>query len=136
MQTVNELPLEKELLDQAELLTYSFIRENGRWYIDLPEYLAQGGSKSDLEMVAGADDVLDIMADGENKVTLMISTEPFENAELLELVELCDQNIGGGYYIMPVLEGSFMNKRMWLCDVTLFVFGDIPDRIYIRKIQQ
>ena len=30
-------------------------REDGGWYIDLPEYLEQGDSKGDLEMISGAD---------------------------------------------------------------------------------
>jgi len=30
----------------------------GRWYIDLPQYLKEGGKKADLELVAGADTML------------------------------------------------------------------------------
>jgi hypothetical protein len=33
----------------------TFIKEDNQWFIDLPEYLANGGAKGDLQMVAGAD---------------------------------------------------------------------------------
>jgi hypothetical protein len=35
--------------------TYSFYKEDQKWHIGFPAYIAQGGSKSDLLMVAGAD---------------------------------------------------------------------------------
>lgn len=41
---------------------HRFVREDNSWYIDLPEYIEQGGSKGDLEMVSGADTMLDIIA--------------------------------------------------------------------------
>ena len=56
---------------------YRFVRESGGWYIDLPEYLEQGGSKGDLAMVAGADTMLDIIAGTGDEVILQISTQPF-----------------------------------------------------------
>jgi len=34
---------------------YRFIKDGIKWYIDLPEYLEQGGTMGDLEMVEGAD---------------------------------------------------------------------------------
>jgi hypothetical protein len=46
---------------------YKFIKEGSEWYIDLPEYLANGGSK-------------------------------------------------------------------WLCAVTEYVFGDLPDEIFIKRV--
>lgn len=43
--------------------THTFYKdEYGGWYMDLPEYLEQGGSKGDLAMVAGADTMLDSIA--------------------------------------------------------------------------
>lgn len=121
-------------LEHVERREYTFLKENGRWYIDLPEYLKQGGSKGDLEMVAGADEMLDIMARGKKHVTLEMDREPFEGADLLELTELCSAPMGGGYYIMHTYRGRTLQKRMWLCDVTLFVFGDMPEKIYVKKI--
>lgn len=42
---------------------YKFIKEGRDWFIDLPEYIEGGGSKGDLQMVEGADKMLDMMAE-------------------------------------------------------------------------
>jgi len=56
---------------------HRFVHEESGWYIDLPEYLEQGGSKGDLQMVSGADTMLDIIAGKENQVTLEIDNLAF-----------------------------------------------------------
>ena len=114
---------------------HRFVRENGEWYIDLPEYLEQGGSKGDLQMVSGADTMLDIIAEEKDEVALQIDTRPIEGADELLLTELCDPVLGGGYYHLKQFESKKVERDLWLCDVTRFVFGDIPERIYIRNIQ-
>jgi hypothetical protein len=115
---------------------HRFVREGMEWYIDLPEYLAQGGDKADLQIISSADTMLDIIAGEKNEVTLQINTEPFEGADELLLTELCDPILGGGYYHMKQFENKAVNKDLWLCDVTRFVFGNIPKKIYIRNIAQ
>jgi hypothetical protein len=112
---------------------YKFIKTGQEWYIDLPEYLEQGGSIGDLQMVDGADKMLDLMAGNENTVTLLISKEQFEDADMLTLTEKCDPYIGGGYYIMKEYEGQEINQTMWLCQVTEFVFGDLPQQIFVKR---
>ena len=59
---------------------YRFYREENDWFIDLPEYLAQGGSKADLAMVAGADTMLERIAGKNDAVVLKINIIPFEGA--------------------------------------------------------
>jgi hypothetical protein len=113
--------------------TYRFIKTASAWYIDLPEFIEQGGSEGDLQMVEGADKMLDMMAENESFVILNISKEPFAGADVLELIEKCDSYIGGGYYRMPQYEGQQVNRTMWLCKVTEFVFGDLPQQIFVRR---
>ncbi|AEW02627.1 hypothetical protein Niako_6403 [Niastella koreensis GR20-10] len=51
--------------------THTFIKEpNGNWFIDLPAYTANGAARGDLQMVAGADTMLDVMANASNTVTM------------------------------------------------------------------
>jgi hypothetical protein len=114
--------------------THHFIKEPSGWYIDLPEFLEQGGSKGDLQMVSGADTMLDIIAGEKDKVTLQIDTNRFPGSDELLLTELCDPLLGGGYYHLKTFENLEVNRNLWLCDVTRFVFGDIPPRIYVRKV--
>ena len=84
--------------------SYKFIKTGQEWYIDLPEFLEQGGSIGDLQMVDGADKMLDMMAGIESTVVLHIAKEPFNGADNLTLIEKCDPYIGGGYYIMKQYE--------------------------------
>ena len=113
---------------------YRFVREGAGWFIDLPEYLAAGGSKGDLAMVAGADTMLDTMAAGKNEVEVELDTDYFPHADELALVEVCDPSLGGGYYVLQTYLGQPLQHRMWLCAVTEFVFGDLPEKIYVRRI--
>jgi hypothetical protein len=112
---------------------YKFIKTGQEWYIDLPEYIEQGGSIGDLQMVDGADKMLDMMAENNNSIILYISKDKFEGADILTLTEKCDAYIGGGYYIMKQYEGQEVNRTMWLCQVTEFVFGDIPLQIFVKR---
>jgi 2C-methyl-D-erythritol 2,4-cyclodiphosphate synthase len=114
--------------------THKFYKEDyGGWYIDLPQYLEAGGSKADLAMVAGADTMLDIVAEGNNRVAITMATEPFEGADKVQLLKLCEPSVGGGYYLMSVFEGRAVNQEMWLCGVTEFVFGTMPEEIYLKR---
>lgn len=112
---------------------YKFIKTGNDWYIDLPEFLEQGGSIGDLQMVDGADKMLDMMAGKESFVTVYVAREKFEGADILTLTEKCEPNVGGGYYMMKYYEGQEINQTLWLCQVTEFVFGDIPQQIFVKK---
>ncbi|MBS1566889.1 MAG: hypothetical protein JST39_21085 [Bacteroidetes bacterium] len=101
----------------------------------MPEYIAQGGKKEALQMVEGADTMLDIISMGADNVTISMSTGFFEGADRLELVEICDPGIGGGYYMLPSFEDRPVSQRMWLCGVTNFVFGYLPEEIFIRRLR-
>ncbi|HEV7330993.1 MAG TPA: DUF6717 family protein [Flavisolibacter sp.] len=114
---------------------HRFYREGGGWYIDLPEYLEDGGSKGDLAMVAGADTMLDIVAGTNKDVTLQMDVQPFEGGDELRLTQLCEPSMGGGYYYMKSFEGNEVAQSMWLCDVTTFVFGYMPERIYVKRCE-
>ena len=114
--------------------THTFVKEEtGQWFIDLPEYLANGGQKGDLQMVEGADTMLDVIANGDNKVTITMADEPFEKADEVTLLEVCEPVIGGGIYLMETFEGRKVNQHMWLCAVTEFVFGYLPEKIFVKR---
>jgi hypothetical protein len=112
---------------------YKFVKESRDWYIELPEFLENGGSKGDLQMVEGTDTLLDIISEGAGEVSLALDRSPFPGSDKLILTERCEPNIGGGYYNLPTFEGKEFNKTMWLCGVTEFVFGDLPNEIFIKR---
>jgi len=113
--------------------TYRFIRTGREWYIDLPEFIEQGGSIGDLQMVDGADKMLDMIAGQQSQVKLVISKENFEGADVLVLTEKCDPYIGGAYYFMKEYHGQEIRHTMWLCQVTEFVFGELPTEIFVKR---
>lgn len=99
--------------------------EEGRWYIDLPNWK---GTQADLEMVAGADNMLDELSENGNEIVLDVSEEyhdkdRWSEAVILERVRKYHQLEGGG------AEYKWGTKTIWLCDVTKFVFGRFPKHI-------
>ena len=116
-----------------DMKTHRFYRENGGWYIDLPQYIAQGGSKGALAMVAGADTMLDVVAGERKDVTLRMDVKPFEGADEITLAQVCDPSVGGGNYFMKSFEGLEVDRPMWLCGVTEFVFGYLPEKIFVKR---
>jgi hypothetical protein len=112
---------------------FRFVKQAVRWYIDLPAYLEQGGFQDDLEMIMGADTMLELYANGEPAVDLMISETPFEGADVLQRIAAGQEGWGGADYMMTYFEGRTVDQPVWLCDVTLFVFGVFPEVIYIRR---
>lgn len=111
--------------------TIKFVKENnGLWFADLPEWT---GDKGDLQMVCGADTLLEIIGQGDQIVSVYFNTEPFEGASVLALMGLGldgDLSLGGGSYILDNYMGIHYSLNVWLCDVTNFVFGEMPMFIY------
>lgn len=110
---------------------FKFYKEaDNRWYVELPEW---EGSKADLEMVAGADMMLDYMAEDSNEVQAYLSIEPFEGADVLQFQRLATEIDNGAFYLMPKYLGIDLNLELWLCDVTKWLFGNFPETIYLQK---
>jgi hypothetical protein len=103
------------------------------WYAVLPEWT---GPRDELEMVAGADNWLDILCQGEWDVWMTISDEPFDGAEKLEFISMGliegFEYGRGAWYVAREYMGLDFSLKMWLCDVTTFVFGDYPKIIYYK----
>jgi len=105
--------------------TMSFEKEsNGCWYAVIPEWPGLHGA---LQMVAGADDVLEMLSGGRNFVTLNISNdhEIYEIWNRRGLVYVATHSSGGNYLVHQ------LHKNIWLCSVAEWVFGGhYPEEIY------
>jgi len=140
MQTLTQSPIVTK--------TLSFYKEAGIWYADLPAFLEAGlGTKTNLMMVDGSDTFLDYISNNQGKVTLKLSTEPFEGLEaVLNKIRIgmnrgLLDNIGhaivdyGAYYLVEKFKENTLNHQLWLCPVTEYVFeGGYPEKIYIKLI--
>lgn len=109
----------------------TFVKEYGRWYVDLPEFLEAGaGNKGDLEMIAGADSFCDELSDGGDRLNVTISTAPFPGADF-SIKRLNNGTIEGRDY--EVFKKQCFILNIWLCPVMLYVMGSYPDTVYIQK---
>lgn len=110
----------------------SFTREdNGRWYVDLPNWK---GPHSSLEMVAGADDMLELIGNHAPHVTLRVIKRNNTNEKIIADMQCVRKDYsmtGGATY--KVYHGSGLSQ-MWLCPVTLFVLGEYPKVLYVNKV--
>lgn len=127
-----------------------FYKENGMWYISLPEFINMGlGNKNNLLMVDGSDTFLDILSGYEpnttpdsTKISLVLCDQEFLgcthrltkidnglNQDLLNKVGHAPVDYGA-YYMVEEIPGH----KLWLCPVTEYVFDGIyPEKIFIRK---
>lgn len=106
---------------------YRFEKESdGCWYVVLPDY---PGIHADLQMVSGADTMLDIMAQGESFVEVVLGTKQFEDSVPLTFIK--PEEGEGGWYLMKEWKGISYELELWLCDVTQYVFGEFPKVIYV-----
>jgi hypothetical protein len=116
-----------------DVTTNTFKKEGEKWYLD--SSLCSGGKNNldQAEMVANPDDLLIMMARKKNEVTLKVDISPFEDADVLSLVEICEEPPGGGYYQMTTRHGKELSRKFWLCDALLLVLGHLPEKIYVRR---
>ena len=112
----------------TQVYTFTFYRDHdGSWYIDFPEYIEHGyGSKANLQMVAGADTMLENLAP-DGLVTATFSNHPVENYDI-HLRRILKDPWGATYTLR-----NFSFKTVWLCNVSKFIFkGHHPKHIYIQ----
>lgn len=145
-QLMNEMEDERLKNVKYEL----FYKENGMWYISLPEFINMGlGNKNNLLMVDGSDTFLDILSGYEpnntpdsTKISLILCDQEFLgcthrltkidnglNQDLLNKVGHAPVD-NGAYYMVEEIPGH----KLWLCPVTEHVFdGVYPEKIFLRK---
>lgn len=111
--------------------TLRFYKRDTRWYAYIPEYIEAGGTEEECEMVGGSDEWLDLVSDFSDTVVVKLSgTEPLQ-----EKLSLYNYDEFGATYVACEYKEEIVNQQMWLCPVTLFVFGEYPDTIYYQIIK-
>lgn len=103
--------------------TLKFNKEDSKWYIDIPEW---EGSKADLEMVSGADDLLDYLSNNKNTVTVIASEGILDSSICLE--KKTDLSNGADYKVF----GCDKVNELWLCDVTKYIYGYMPEFLFVK----
>ena len=116
--------------EPKQQFVFPFIREHDRWYIDYPEFIQNGyGSKADLEMVAGADDLLEALSNGQDCIQVAFANFNIADANV-KLVKVKQDSNGATYNT-----NHESTKRAWLCNVTKAVFaGFHPQQIWLKRV--
>ena len=114
--------------------TLRFVKENDKkWYIDLPNYPF---AHHNLMMVAGADDLCELLSQDGNSTTVDVITLKEANDKLINegyvvLTRTKWSLTGGAYYDVSNINGL---TKLWLCPVTLFVYQKYPKYIYVKPV--
>ena len=95
------------------------------WYADLPNYIA---SKSECQMVDGADTWLDIISNYKESIKLTITDER-SKAIGYSIISKVSESDDGATYITDSLH------KLFLCNVTKIVLGYFPNKIYYKQIK-
>lgn len=115
-------------IDQYIFMQLTFNRISGKWYVDLPEWK---GSFEDLEMVNGADDLLESLALKLHKGSITFDVWLSKPDTPCGTLKKIGQTLEGATY--QVSNCMFYKGTAWLCNVTRFVFGGFhPDQIFFR----
>lgn len=104
--------------------------EDGCWYIHYPGWPF---SHHNLLMVAGASQMCTFLSDDDKftYVSVIPSGKRLDKPEFAELVQKDHSLAGGSTYDVHNLPG--FTRDVWICPVTLFVLGEYPKYIYVRK---
>lgn len=104
--------------------TFEFVKVGKVWFYWWPDY--DKGGPEDLAMVDGADKLLDSLGGKFAKVQLADLTL----AEIV-LSKIEENEWGATYYC----RSKNYNGTVWICTLALFVFGEYPQNIYLKDIQ-
>lgn len=128
-------PLSQKILNSAFGIDPShfkmgFVKEpDGRWYADIRHW--PGLFHSNLEMVAGADDLLNALDNGSGYVRMEVALDPDDKRDWFKMVKVSQTDMGATY---KVLYCDQYHGKAWICNVGKFVMGKHPDCIFARQI--
>ena len=114
------------------MYTVTYYKIGNCWYIDLPEYIEDGGDPEDLERVGVFHDFLQMACEGEETVSFDFDTESFEGADVFYLIGATGGNTGG-YYQIKSYKGIAVDFELWFNAVIYYNHQELPQQIYIRK---
>ena len=101
---------------------------SNRWYANIDDY---PGDFEDLEMIMGADELLDRLSCGGDFVKVSIIADEIPSFPPNMKLTKYKEDETGAYYTQDFYDHL---PSVFICNVTKFVFGYFPDIIYLTKI--
>lgn len=115
------------------LYTVGYYKIAGRWYLDAPEHLEMGGNPDALERIGSFHDLLEMASEGGSSVVFQMDTQPFDGAELAELVGSSGGDTGGYYRINRFL-GQELDIEIWFNTLIYYENPVLPPTIFFKRI--
>ena len=114
---------------RVEMKSLRFYKQGVEWFADVA-----GHTQEQNQMVAGADTLLDVVANGNAEVTVVMSSDLENPADWILHLHLVEHDkYGASYRVKRADEDG--SSFAWLCNVTHDVFGgEHPTDIYIHSI--
>ena len=115
----------------------TFFKLNNNWYIDVPNHTLE-----ENQMVMGCDILLEFISKGKSQIIIEIELEQPQQY-ILHLHRNRIDYDGAYYTLVGSLYNEFLNAyisesnpihEIWICNVTLDVFGYFPENIFVVKI--
>ena len=104
------------------------------WYVDFPDWPFD---HHNLMMVDGADQLCEFLSDDgmTTEVCVIPSKEQEKHEGYFELEQIESSLTGGSTYQVGLEDfcQRYDRDTLWLCPVTLFVLGQYPKYIYVKK---
>ncbi len=126
--------MSKSVFGQKKEYTIQFNHEeDGLWYVDFPNWPFD---HHNLLMVAGADQMCAFLSDDDKNtwVNVIPTNKEEDHPGYAKLIQKDHSLMGGSTYEVTGLEG--FNRDIWLCPVTLFVLGNYPKYMYVKKARE
>ncbi len=126
--------MSKNVFGQKKEYTIQFNHEeDGLWYVDFPNWPFD---HHNLLMVAGADQMCAFLSDDDKNtwVNVIPTNKEEDHPGYAKLIQKDHSLMGGSTYEVTGLEG--FNRDIWLCPVTLFVLGNYPKYMYVKKARE
>lgn len=99
-----------------------------RWFCEVPNWIS---SIDDLEMVDGADEFIEHLANGYEIVIADLTNYPIPEPDYV-WEKISDDAFGATYKEKL----SSWQRTMWLCPVTIHVFEEYPETIWVKNISR
>jgi hypothetical protein len=104
------------------------------WFLDLPEYLEQGGDPDHLERIGSFAEFLDLASGNASTIIFEMDMEPFEGASVFELTGSSGGRTGG-YYHLSEYEGKRVDFELWFNTIIYIRNTELPKRLYLKKLK-
>lgn len=107
--------------------------EKGDWYVILPEWT---GNHEDLQMVSGADKLLDFISNGKDTVSIRLLRKNTKEPVKIALGRRMYVSGGAIYDVINHTGAQFTSKdlhvsEIWICSVTRYVLHVFPEVLNI-----